>query len=193
MTRAAGGRRAGGDQLGPCHEVPPDIGNPTAARIKVARYEVVVEREEPTLLVYSIELPGDLPAYQVTVPPEFIALGEEFKYEILVRAGTATRPRWRAASRSNRGPIRPSSPGSVRRRGPAGGRGRPLRPTRHRGGVSPPRQSSLTEYSRRNIVHCFRDGGAPRATLGPGGAPAYSLPGAHSAEPLHVRERPCPP
>jgi hypothetical protein len=64
----------------------PTIGNPTSAPIRVARYEVVVEREEPALLVYSIELPGNLPVYQVTVPPEFIALGQEFKYEILVRA-----------------------------------------------------------------------------------------------------------
>lgn len=65
----------------------PEIGNPVApARIKVARYQVVVEREEPTLLVYSVDLPGDLPAYAITIPPEFIALGEEFKYEILVRA-----------------------------------------------------------------------------------------------------------
>ena len=64
----------------------PEIGNPTDARIRIDRYQLVVEREEPVLLVYSVDLPGDLPAYEVTVPPEFLALGEEFKYEIVARA-----------------------------------------------------------------------------------------------------------
>ena len=64
----------------------PEIGNPTSAPIRIERYQLVVEREEPSLLVYSVDLPGDLPAYEITVPPEFIALGTEFKYEILVRA-----------------------------------------------------------------------------------------------------------
>jgi hypothetical protein len=65
----------------------PEIGNPTApAPIVIERYQVVVEREEPTLLVHSIDLPGDLSAYEITVPAEFIALGTEFKYEIVVRA-----------------------------------------------------------------------------------------------------------
>jgi hypothetical protein len=64
----------------------PEIGNPTDAPIRIERYQVVVEREEPALLVYSVDLPGDLQAYAVTVPAEFIALGEEFKYEILARA-----------------------------------------------------------------------------------------------------------
>jgi hypothetical protein len=64
----------------------PEIGNPNSAPIRIDRYQVVVEREEPTLLIHSVDLPGDLPAYEITVPSEFIALGEEFKYEILVRA-----------------------------------------------------------------------------------------------------------
>ena len=64
----------------------PEIGDPIDARINIDRYQLVVEREEPALLVYSIDLPGDLPAYEITVPPEFLALGEEFKYEILARA-----------------------------------------------------------------------------------------------------------
>ena len=71
----------------------PTIGVPNDQPIRIERYQLVVEREEPALLIYNIELPGDpadlpddLTAYEVTVPPEFIALGEEFKYEILVRA-----------------------------------------------------------------------------------------------------------
>jgi len=64
----------------------PEIGTPTDARIRIERYQLVVEREEPTLLVYSVDLPGDLRTYEITVPAEFIALGEEFKYEILARA-----------------------------------------------------------------------------------------------------------
>jgi hypothetical protein len=64
----------------------PEIGSPNAAPIKVERYQLVVEREEPAVLVYSVDLPGDLSAYEISVPPEFIALGEEFKYEVLVRA-----------------------------------------------------------------------------------------------------------
>ena len=64
----------------------PEIGNPTSAPIRIERYQLVVEREEPSLLIYSIDLPGNLPAYEITVPPEFLALGEEFKYEILARA-----------------------------------------------------------------------------------------------------------
>jgi hypothetical protein len=64
----------------------PEIGDPTSSPIRIERYQVVVEREEPRLLIYSVDLPGNLPAYEVTVPPEFIALGNEFKYEIVVRA-----------------------------------------------------------------------------------------------------------
>jgi hypothetical protein len=65
----------------------PEIGSPNApAPIAIERYQLVVEREEPALLVHSVDLPGDLPSYEVTVPAEFIALGEEFKYEIIARA-----------------------------------------------------------------------------------------------------------
>ena len=69
------------------------IGTPNDRPILIDRYQLVVEREEPKLLIFDLELPGDpdalpddLAAYEVTVPPEFIALGEEFKYEIVVRA-----------------------------------------------------------------------------------------------------------
>jgi hypothetical protein len=62
----------------------PDIGTPTSSPdIKIVGYQVVVEREEPTLLVFSVDLPPS--QRKVRVPPEFIALGTEFKLEILVR------------------------------------------------------------------------------------------------------------
>ena len=43
-------------------------------------------REEPSLLVYSAELPPDVTS--MTIPGEFIGLADEFKYEILVRTST---------------------------------------------------------------------------------------------------------
>ena len=47
------------------------------------KYQVVVEREEPTLLIYSVDLPPGLTEFPI--PEAFIDLGEEFKFEILVR------------------------------------------------------------------------------------------------------------
>jgi hypothetical protein len=51
--------------------------------IEVVGYQVVVEREEPSLLIFSVDLPPDVTT--MTVPEDFIALGTEFKFEILVR------------------------------------------------------------------------------------------------------------
>ncbi len=51
--------------------------------IEIVGYQVVVEREEPSLLVLSVDLPPEVTELQV--PAEFIALGEEFKFEIVVR------------------------------------------------------------------------------------------------------------
>jgi hypothetical protein len=69
----------------------PQIGTPTSSPdIDIVGYQVVVEREEPTLLVFSVDLPpSDEP--QVTVPPELIALGAEFKLEVLVREASGNR------------------------------------------------------------------------------------------------------
>ena len=66
----------------------PEIGK-TNKPIKVVKYEVVVEREEPTLLIFSVELPPDVT--EVTVPQSFIELGDEFKFEILVQEKTGNR------------------------------------------------------------------------------------------------------
>jgi hypothetical protein len=60
----------------------PEIGR-TDEPIEVVKYQLVVEREEPELLVYSVDLPPDVT--EMEVPSDFIALGEEFKFEILVR------------------------------------------------------------------------------------------------------------
>lgn len=60
----------------------PEIGR-TGEPIEVVKYQVVVEREEPELLVLSVDLPPTVTQFEV--PSDFIALGDEFKFEILVR------------------------------------------------------------------------------------------------------------
>jgi hypothetical protein len=53
--------------------------------MNVEKYQLVVEREEPSLLVLNVDLPPDVTSFEV--PEDFTALGEAFKFEILVRAG----------------------------------------------------------------------------------------------------------
>ena len=60
----------------------PDIGK--SGPSVVDKYQVVVEREEPELLVFRVDLPATVT--KVEIPSGFIELGEEFKFEILVRA-----------------------------------------------------------------------------------------------------------
>ncbi|MBT2988567.1 MAG: hypothetical protein B6D72_12890 [gamma proteobacterium symbiont of Ctena orbiculata] len=60
----------------------PDMGR-SGETVEVVRYQLVVEREEPTPLAMSIELPPDVTMMEV--PSEFTDLGEEFKFEILVK------------------------------------------------------------------------------------------------------------
>ncbi len=60
----------------------PSLG--ASGSIEVERYQLVVEIEEPETYVYSVELPPGVT--ELSVPEAFIDLGEEFKYEILVRA-----------------------------------------------------------------------------------------------------------
>ncbi len=60
----------------------PDLGR-TNEPIEIVKYELVVEREEPTLLKFSIDLPPDVTT--VTLPGGFAASGEEFKVEVLAR------------------------------------------------------------------------------------------------------------
>ena len=66
----------------PVTESHPDLGR-TGEPIEVVKYQVIVEREEPTLLELSVDLPPSVTEFEV--PAGFIALGEEFKFEILVR------------------------------------------------------------------------------------------------------------
>jgi hypothetical protein len=60
----------------------PTIGK--SGPVAVDHYQLVVEREEPELLIFSVELPPGVTQFEV--PEEFIALGDEFKFEIIVRA-----------------------------------------------------------------------------------------------------------
>lgn len=66
----------------PVTESHPDLGR-TGEPIDVVQYQLVVEREEPTLLVLSVDLPPDQTNFKI--PKEFIGLGDEFKFEILTR------------------------------------------------------------------------------------------------------------
>lgn len=59
----------------------PEIGKDSP--INIVKYQVVVEREEPETLVLSIDLPPD--KSEIEIPSDFIELGDEFKFEILVR------------------------------------------------------------------------------------------------------------
>lgn len=60
----------------------PDIGK--AGAVEVEHYQLVVEREEPTLLIFTVELPPDLTEFEI--PSRFIGLGDAFKFEIIVKA-----------------------------------------------------------------------------------------------------------
>jgi hypothetical protein len=62
----------------------PEIGE--SGPIEVVKYQLVVEREEPTLLIFSADLPPDVT--QLEIPAGFIDLAEEFKFEIVVREAT---------------------------------------------------------------------------------------------------------
>jgi len=60
----------------------PELGR-TGEPIEVVKYELVVEREEPTLLKFSIDLPPDVT--EVLLPSGLINPGDEIKIEVLVR------------------------------------------------------------------------------------------------------------
>ncbi len=75
-------------QWDPVTEHHPQVGEPGA--IEVIEYTLILEREEPTLLIISIELPPEVTMFEV--PTGFTDLGDEFKFEIQVRekAGNLT-------------------------------------------------------------------------------------------------------
>lgn len=61
----------------------PTIGVRNVA-VNIEKYTFVVEREEPTLLIFSVELPPNVTAFRV--PQQFLALGDAFKFEIQAKA-----------------------------------------------------------------------------------------------------------
>lgn len=67
----------------------PDLGE--EGDIEVAKYELVVEREEPETLVLAVDLPPDVTEFEV--PEDFTDLdsGDGFKFEILVRLENGNR------------------------------------------------------------------------------------------------------
>ncbi|MCZ6783627.1 MAG: hypothetical protein O7G30_10000, partial [Proteobacteria bacterium] len=67
----------------PVTESHPELG--AEGDVEVVHYEIVIEQEDLELEM-KIKLPGDATSFEI--PPEFLALGEEFKFEILVRAET---------------------------------------------------------------------------------------------------------
>jgi len=104
--RTVGGRNLKGKATfthvipeGPILVAPPDGGSvdpanaviewePVAdpAGSEIVKYQVIVEREEPTLLVFSADLGPD--ATTLTVPAEFMLPGTDYKFEVLaVEAG----------------------------------------------------------------------------------------------------------
>ena len=50
--------------------------------VEIIGYQVIVEREEPSKLVFSVDLPASAPQ-QVTVPWEFLEPETEYKFEVL--------------------------------------------------------------------------------------------------------------
>ena len=65
----------------------PEIGEP--GPIEVVRYELIVEREEPTLLVLEVDLPPGVTEFEL--PEDFTGLGDELKFEILVEEASGNR------------------------------------------------------------------------------------------------------
>ncbi|HWP91354.1 MAG TPA: hypothetical protein VNN20_04035 [Thermodesulfobacteriota bacterium] len=62
----------------------PEIGTPKSSpRINIVGYQVVVEREEPNLLKFTLDLPPDVT--MVVVPEGLFASGDDLKLEVLVR------------------------------------------------------------------------------------------------------------
>ncbi len=59
----------------------PTIGSP--GPVEVVLYQLVVEREDPSELVLSVDLPPEVTSFEV--PEDFTDLADEWKFEILVR------------------------------------------------------------------------------------------------------------
>ena len=64
---------------GPVTESHDELGE--SGPVEITRYEVAVEREEPTTLTLTFDVPPDVNAIQV--PPGLLGAGEEIKFQIL--------------------------------------------------------------------------------------------------------------
>ena len=60
----------------------PTIGKSGA--VEVVKYQFIIEREEPTLLEFVVDLPPEVTEFEV--PEGFTELADEFKFEIVVRS-----------------------------------------------------------------------------------------------------------
>lgn len=69
----------------------PDIGTPGEVPITVVRYEVAVERDEPTLFKMDATIdapePPDAPATSYEVPASLFSPGDLVKFQVLVQGG----------------------------------------------------------------------------------------------------------
>ena len=54
-------------------------------------YEVILETENDILRVFSMILDGDVPNPSVTIPPEFMDPGTEYKFEVIVQEESGNR------------------------------------------------------------------------------------------------------
>jgi hypothetical protein len=62
----------------------PEIGTPkSSSKVKIVGYQVVVEREEPTPLKFTFDLPPEVT--MVAIPEGLFVSGDEVKLEVLVR------------------------------------------------------------------------------------------------------------
>jgi hypothetical protein len=61
------------------------------APLKPETYELVVETEGQILRVLSAILPGDVANPSLTVPPEFLQGGAEYKFEVVVQESGGNR------------------------------------------------------------------------------------------------------
>ena len=72
----------------------PDIGSPNNVPIRVVRYEVAVERDEPTSFSMDTTInapePPEAPATSYEVPASLFASGELVKFQVLVQGGDDT-------------------------------------------------------------------------------------------------------
>lgn len=71
----------GDDDVDPDNTVLEWIGSPDPPGSEIVGYQVIVETEEPRLLEFVVDVGPEVTS--VTVPPEFMEAGNEYKYEVL--------------------------------------------------------------------------------------------------------------